>query len=120
MEIKIANKNYQLYFGWDFLEKINQEFGIKVDVDGQEINTRTGGLAFLNVGLEAYDPIAVQKAIQAATNTAPSKPSIVNIRKFIEDKIIKDLDGYKELTNELASEIKKDPLLKALDKLTNK
>lgn len=118
MEIKIANKNYTLYFGWDFLDRINHEFGIVVESAGQEINTRTGGLAFLEVGLSSYDPIAVQKAIQAATNTETSKPSVVNIRKVIEE-MVQEPKEYKAFVDEMLAEIKKAPLLKAVANLAN-
>ena len=30
MQVKIANKEYTLYFGWDFLDQINNKFGLKV------------------------------------------------------------------------------------------
>ena len=117
MEIKIANKNYTLYFGWDFLDKINYHFGVKVESEGQEINTRAGGMAFMESGLGMNDPITVVKVIQSATATESQKPSVVNIRKFVEGLLIDDQKAYKELVKELAEEIKKEPMLKALTAL---
>ena len=119
MEIKIANKNYTLYFGWDFLDRINTLFGIKIEESGQEINTRTGGLAFMHSGLESNDPTAVAKVIQAATNTEKQQPSTVNIRKFVEEKLINDPKGYKDFVKELNDTIKKEPMLKALTALND-
>lgn len=114
MEFKIANKNYTLYFGWDFLDQINRHFGAKMEVEGQEINTNTGGLAFLEVGLASYDPIAVQKAIQAAISTESTKPSVINIRKAIEDKLISNPKEYKDFVDELRDTVKKDKFLQAI------
>ena len=47
MQIKIANKEYTLYFGWEFLDQINNKFGLKVEAEGQDINTRSAGLPFM-------------------------------------------------------------------------
>lgn len=120
MEIKIANKNYTLYFGWDFLDQINRLFGAKMEVEGQEINTNTGGLAFLEVGLASYDPIAVQKAIQAATSTETTKPALINIRKAVEDKLVNNPKEYKSFVDELRDTVKKDKFLQAILTISDK
>lgn len=117
MIINIANKDYTLYFGWDFLEQVNKIFGAKIDVDGQEINMGTGGLSFLQAGLESYDPITVQKAIQAGTSTETQKPSVANIRKFIESKLTDDVAEYQVFVEEMLEAIKKEPMLKAMANL---
>ena len=67
-------------------------------------------------GLESKDPITVQKVIQAATSTEKSKPSVKNIRSFIED-LLSDGKKYVEFVEELHEEIKKDKLLSAIQKM---
>lgn len=119
MIVKIANKEHELHFGWSFLDRINTTFGIKVEEGEQEINTRTGGLAFMHSGLEANDPTAVLKVIQAGTNTEKQQPSVVNIQKFVEDKLINEPKEYKKFVKELNDTIKKEPMLKALSELND-
>lgn len=117
MELKIGNKNYPLYFGWEFLEQVNNLFGFVVDVNGIEINTRMNGFPFMEQGLESYDLIAVQKVIQSATATEKTTPSKANIRKLIEEKLYEGAEAYQEFVEALHSEIKKDKMLKALSEL---
>ena len=117
MQVKIANKEYTLYFGWEFLDQINNKFGLKVEAEGQDINTRSAGLPFMQSGLSSYDPIALVKVIQAGTATEPQKPSLINVRQFVEELLINKPKEYKEFVDELSNEIKKEPMLKAMDKL---
>lgn len=117
MELKIANKNYTLHFGWSFLEEVNKEFGMKVETGGQEINTRTAGLPFLTSGLESYDPIALAKGIKAAVNTEVNPPSFVNIKKYVEELIVNDTKAYQEVVKDFLTNVKNEPMLKALQNL---
>lgn len=115
MNTTIGSKDYTLHFGWDFLETINNLFGYVTDIEGVSIETKMNGYPFMEMGLGAKDPIAVQKVIQAGTSTEKSKPSKVDIRKFIEDKLIDET--YSDFVEELHQEIKKDKLLSALAKM---
>ena len=117
MQIKIANKEYTLYFGWEFLKEINKSFGITVEQGGQEMNTRQGGLAFMNAGLDSYNPVAIIDIIKAATNTEPQKPATVNVQKAVEEKLLSGTKEYKAFVDELKDTIKKEPMLKALSEL---
>ena len=73
----------------------------------------------MHSGLESNDPTAVAKVIQASTNTEKQQPSTVNIRKFVEEKLINDPKGYKEFVKDLNDAIKKEPMLKALTALND-
>ena len=57
------------------------------------------------------------KVIQAGKATEPQKPSLVNVRQFVEELLINKPKEYKEFVDELSNEIKKEPMLKAMDKL---
>lgn len=121
MEIKIANNIIALHFGWDFLEQINNHFGFKVDAENDvEINTKSNGFPFMEMGLKSYDPISVVKVIQSATATEKSKPSKANIQKMVEEMLVTDPKAYKAFVDELNEEIKKDKLLQAMKNLQTK
>lgn len=117
MEIKIKDKAYPLHFGWAFLEEVNKVFGVTVEAEGQEINTRTAGLPFLMNGLATYDPVVVLKAIKCATVTERSKPATLDLQDHLEKLLIEDAKGYKAFVDEMHAEVKKSPLLKAVTKL---
>lgn len=117
MQIKIANKNYSLYFGWGFLEDVNNRFGFILDIEGADVNTRSNGYPFMIQGLESYDPIAVMKTIQAATATEHNKPAKENIQKLIETKLTEGPKEYKTFVDEIKEEIKKEQWLQAYQNL---
>lgn len=111
MMIEIENKEYELHFGWDFIEVLNKLNGVVVQ--GLEMNT--GGLTKLVGQLDLGDPIAVRLAIQAGTNTYASKPSKRGIEKFIETLI--ENDEYDNFLEQLQAEFEKNVLTRiALDK----
>lgn len=120
MQIKINEKTYDLYFGWDFLEQINNQLGFEMDVEGQAIKTKTGGMNFLEMGLSQYDPITVVKVIKAATNTLKAKPSTKDIQGHIEELIGGEVNDYTNFVDELHNSIKKDKLLNGLQKVNQK
>lgn len=108
MVINVDGKEYELIFGWDFLEEVNKRMGISVN--GLEVEQ--GGYIKLNSAVLTKDPISLVDIIQSATNTERQKPSKIGIQRFIEEKSI---DGtYSEFYDELYDEIKKQPLLKNL------
>lgn len=117
MQIKINANEYTLHFGWSFLEEINNVFGVRVEVDGNEMNTRAGGLTFLENGLERFDPITVAKAIKAGTNTYKNQPQFKDIQSYVEGILVKDSQEYVDLAKGILEEIKKEPMLKALNNL---
>lgn len=118
MQITIEKKDYSLYFGWDFLENVNESLGIEMEVGGQKINTRSAGLNFLQSGLSQYDPITLLKGLKAALATNEQKPSNKALKKWIQELLVDDPKKYKEFIDELSAEIKKEPMLQALIKIT--
>lgn len=116
MIVEMKNKEIELHFGWAFLEEVNKTMGIELEVEGQPINTKTGGMALLQMGLGQYDPVAVVKTIKAGTVTEKSKPSTGDIQQFLEG-LMEEEGAYVEFVDELSDAIKKAPLLNALTKI---
>lgn len=117
MKIKLNEKEFELHFGFEFLKEINNSMGVVIEVEGQEINTRTGGLTYLDAGLESYDPVSLIKAIKAGTCTLSSKPSTKDLERYVEDLLVTNTDEYVQLVEELKEEIKKQPMLTALSRV---
>ena len=115
MQITINKKVYDLHFGFDFLEEVNKYFGLVIDVEGQEVNTKSGGLNFMLNGLEQYDPIALIKTIRCATSTEKSKPSKADLEAHVME-LLNDDEKYDAFLDELLAEIKKSPLINAMSK----
>lgn len=111
MIITINEKEYELHFGWDFIEEINKLNG--VEVQGMAMNT--GGVTMLDAQLEMNDPVAVKKAVKAGLSTAKSKPSIQEIEDYVVDMI--ERDEYDDFLNNLKKKLSTQPLTKiAMDK----
>lgn len=113
MVITIKDKEYDLHFGFKFIEQANAERGLVVgagDEGSMSINTQTQGVQMLTTGLDSYDPVAVRDVIRFGTNTERSKPKVADIEKFVED-LATEGDPYFEFVDELSEEIKKQPLL---------
>lgn len=109
MMIEIGKKEYELHFGWDFIETINKINGI--EVKGMSMNT--GGVSMLDAQLDMNDPIALKKAIQAGTSTEKSKPSVKDIQEFIEGLIMdEDEEKYDEFVGNLKKQLSSQPLTK--------
>lgn len=116
--MKLGKKELDLHFGWDFLAEVNDTLSFEMEVDGQKIPTRAGGMAFLQMGLSQYDPITVLKVIKAGLSTAKQKPSNEELKQLIEDLLAEGPDKYKAFVDELFEMIKKEPMLDALAKVT--
>lgn len=109
MVIEIGGKEYELHFGWDFIETINKINGI--EVKGMSMNT--GGVSMLDAQLDMNDPIALKKAIQAGTSTEKRKPSVKDIQDFIESLIEdENEDAYEEFVGNLKKQLSTQTLTK--------
>ena len=106
MNIKIADKEYDLHFGLDFLEFCEDTGGMKVD----GVNIGIGGFNMMYSKLEMFDPVTVLKVIQGGTNTYKSKPSKADIEELLIEKI--ESESYEDFVEELLSELKKQPFTK--------
>lgn len=116
--MKLGKKELDLHFGWDFLAEVNETLGFEMDMEGQKISMRSGGMAFLQMGLSQYDPITLLKVIKAGLSTAKQKPSNKELKQSIEELMSESPDKYKAFVDELFEAIKKEPMLKALMELT--
>lgn len=116
--MKLGKKELDLHFGWDFLAEVNETLGFEMDMEGQKISMRSGGMAFLQMGLSQYDPITLLKVIKAGLSTAKQKPSNEELKQSIEELMSESPDKYKAFVDELFEVIKKEPMLKALMELT--
>lgn len=114
MVIEIDGKEYELHFGWDFIETMNQLNGLVVE--GMHMNT--GGLFLLEGQLEMGDPIAVVKALQGGTSTYASKPSKKGLQKYIEQLMEKD--EYEDFLSGLLEQLNTQPITKATIKSQEK
>lgn len=103
MQITIEGKEYDLYFGLDFLEWCEDNAGLKVD----GVNMGIGGFNMLYSKLEMNDPVAIMKILKGATNTLKSKPSNTQLEFFLEGKIVED--EFEEFAEELQDTLKKQP-----------
>lgn len=106
MNITIASKDYNLYFGLDFLEYCEDTGGMKME----GVNLGIGGFNMMYSKLEMFDPVTVLKVIQGATNTYKSKPSKADIEELLVDKI--ESDSYEDFVEEILTELKKQPFTK--------
>lgn len=110
MVIEIDGKEYELHFGWDFIETMNHLNGIVVE----GVHMNTGGLYMLQGQLDMGDPIAVLKALQGGTSTYASKPSKKSLQKYVEELIAND--EYDDFLKELLTLLDTQPLTKAVIK----
>lgn len=108
MQVTINKKDYELNFGFGFLEYLNNNFGVVTD----NFQTKAGGLLLLQTGLELKDPTALAKVLKAGLITENSVPTQKDIEQFINDLAEKGKKDYLEFYNEVHDELKKAPLLK--------
>lgn len=105
--VNIDNKDYELHFGWGFLEYANEVFG--AEAQGQKTNI--GGMFNLYTGATIQDPATLVHIIKAGTVTERQKPSNKGITEFIEGLLEED-GAYEDLYTEIWEEIAKKPLLR--------
>jgi len=110
MTIEINGKEYELYFGLDFIDGLNQLYGF----ESNGVKMQLGGLKMLEAAMSMKDIVAIRKIIKAATETLKSKPSNRDIDKYIETRVIEE--GLDKIYAEFETEIKKQPFLNALTK----
>lgn len=103
MQITIEDKDYNLYFGLDFLEWCEDNAGLKVD----GVNMGIGGFNMLYSKLEMFDPVAIMKILKGATNTLKAKPSNTHLEFFLEGLIVED--KFEEFAEELQETLKGQP-----------
>lgn len=104
MVITIGEKDYELHFGWDFIETLNKLNGVVVE----GMNMDTGGVTKLVGQLDLGDPIAARLAITAGTSTYANKPSKKAIGEYVV-KLIEE-DGFDDFLEQLHEKLETSPL----------
>lgn len=99
MNIKINNKEYDLYFGFDFIDYINNNSSLSVQ--GMQIGL--GGVQMLSLGITNKSPSTMRLIIKGATNTLNSKPSNADIEEYISDLIV--ANEYDKVFDSLVQEL---------------
>lgn len=105
--VNIDGKDYELHFGWGFLEYVNNVYG--VEQKGQK--SQFGGMYILYTGSTLQDPHTLVHIIKAGTITERQKPSNKGITEFIEG-LLEEEGAYEELYSQIWNEIEKKPLLR--------
>lgn len=117
MNLTINDKDYPLTFGLAFLDFVDNRSGMKMDVDGQEVNTGIAGMGMLKSKLATYSPTALVTVIKGATATERQKPSNKDIEAWMDDLIGDDNgDEYYNIYDEIVSEMGKSRLVKVSSK----
>lgn len=112
MKIEVNGKEYELYFGLEFLQLITEEFGLSPQVKGIDIPLQVKGANLAVVKLEQKDFVAVHKILRFALNTYKSQPSNKELEEFLNNLLTestKEDDKYGDFVEELNENIKKIP-----------
>ena len=73
MKVTVNNKDYDLYFGLDFLDEIERKHSPTMEAEGQEFKIGTGGLPILEAKMNQYSQSALADVLVAGTTTGPKK-----------------------------------------------
>jgi len=79
MNLTINNKDYDLYFGLDFIAYLDDKYHI--DHNGFKLGQ---GITYAIAQIELGNPLILLDLIAAGTITA-SKPKVEDIKKFVEN-----------------------------------
>lgn len=119
MNLTINEKTYNLTFGLAFLEFVDSHSGMKMEVEGQEVNTGMAAMGMLKSKLSTYSPTALVAVVKGATTTERQKPSNKDLDVWL-DELIGDgndvSDEYYNTYDEIVSEMGKSPKVKAASK----
>ena len=121
MKITINTREYTLAFGFDFLDYLNKNNSMTVEVDGKNVSTGLGGAGLLGNTLANKLPSTLKLIIKAATAHSDFKPSNKDLDEFVNSLIKVETDdngnvGYDEseynnVFDALLEELKKQPLV---------
>lgn len=89
MQLKIKNNLYDIYFGIDALDYLNNAYLFTDDESGDlNLNPMVGeGTRFLVVSLGQNNPVGLAHFIKAGTRTLKSKPSNRAIDEYIAELV---------------------------------
>lgn len=101
-------KDYELAFGFDFLDYLNKNNSLTMDVNGQSMSSGLGGATMLASTLGSRMPSTLMSAIKAGTAHLSQKPSNKDIESYING-IADDDEAYELVFLEIEEELKKQP-----------
>ncbi len=108
MIINMNGKDYELAFGFDFLDYLNKNNSLTMDVNGQSMNSGLGGATMLASTLGSRMPSTLMTTIKAGTTHLAQKPSNKDIESYING-ISDDDEAYELVFLEIEEELKKQP-----------
>lgn len=108
MILEINGKNYELKFGFDFLEYLNKNNSLTMEMNGQVMNSGMGGATLLASTLQTRMPSTLFKTIKAATSHLSQKPSDADIERYI-NTLAEDDEEYNLVFEEIEEGLKKQP-----------
>ena len=108
MNLEMNGKNYELAFGFDFLDYLNKHNSLTMDVNGQTLNSGLGGATMLASTLGSQMPSTLMTAIKAGTAHLSQKPSNKDIEAYVNE-ISDDDEAYELVFMEIEEAIKKQP-----------
>lgn len=115
MNLNINGKDYELHFGLDFIAALDRKY--VVSQSGFQIGQ---GLTMVTSYIEMGNPTILTDLIQAATITEKSKPTVPEIKQFLEHDV-QDLEG---LMNDFLSALETNAMtglmMKKMKKATEK
>lgn len=101
MIININEKDYELYFGFDFIDYVNQVNSMET----QQINLKLAGMKLLAGGIAEKTPSSLRTILKGAMITLKQKPKNQDLDKFIEDLL--NEDKYDSFYDEIVMELGK-------------
>lgn len=108
MIINMNGKDYELAFGFDFLDYLNKNNSLTMDVNGQSMSSGLGGATMLASTLGSRMPSTLMTTIKAGTAHLSQKPSNKDIESYING-IADDDEAYELVFLEIEEELKKQP-----------
>lgn len=116
MILNIGGKDYELNFGFRFLEEVGEEFGLSPEIEGTNIPLKMKGAGIMYMLLDDKDFVTVHKVIRLGTITLKQQPSDEDIKDFLyellEESIEGDVDVYEEFIENLKKNIEENPVIR--------
>lgn len=110
MQIKINDEKYDLYFGFDFINYIDEQYPVKIQFQGIDVPFGSALNTTINALEKDERPTDLIKILKAGMVTLKSKPSNKDLEKYISELI--ENEEYDEFVKELLGKLKKTPLIK--------
>lgn len=108
MILEMNGKEYELNFGFDFLDYINEKNALTMTVSGQEMSTGAGGAVMTGMMISSKQPSTLRQLIIGGTINARKQPTDRDIKKYI-DELVQDEEEYELVFDSIVEEIKKEP-----------